>query len=129
MKKIFLLILSLFLFPICSALTSAEGVIIFGTIFSLATIVIFFLILSIITKNAAMKIFFVGLAFLTLVSSVGIGVSTLQEFFPDLSTITTMYGSFYILLTVLTGAGVIALIIWLIIVAFKSFYSYRGMND
>jgi len=128
-QKTALFLLVLFSIPFCSALTSGEGTIIFGTIFSLSVIVIFFLVLSIIINNSAMKVFFMGLSLLTIITSIGIGVSIIQEFFSDLTTIATAYGSFYILLIILTGIGMIALIIWLVIIAFKSFYSYRGLID
>lgn len=129
MKKIFMLfILSLILLPFVSALTSGEGAILFGSIFSLTIVVIFFLVLSIMTNNPPMKMFFLGLSLLTLLASVGMGVSIMQEFFTDIDSITETYGQFYILLVSLTGAGVIALIVWLVVVAFRSFYSYRGLS-
>jgi len=126
--RLFLLVfLSLLLLPITSALTSGEGTIILGSIFSLITVVIFFLILSIIINNTPMKVFFMSLSLLTILASVGMGVSVMQQYFSDLTKIVSAYGSFYILLLTLTAGGVIALIVWLIIVAFKSFYSYRGL--
>tara|TARA_R100001530_G_scaffold112862_2_gene79849 strand:+ start:9394 stop:9804 length:411 start_codon:yes stop_codon:yes gene_type:complete len=128
-QQILMLLSILFSLPFCSALTSGEGTIIFGAIFSMSMIVIFFLILSIVIKNNSMKIFFISMAFLTILASVGMGVSVMQEFFSDLTSIVSSYGSFYILLTILTAGGLFALIVWLVIVAFKSFYSYRGLTD
>ena len=115
--------------PLTSALTSGEGTIIFGSIFSMASIVIFFLILSIIIKSPPMKVFFMSMSLLTILASVGMGVSVMQEYFSDLTKIVSAYGSFYILLVTLTAAGLFALIVWLVIVAFKSFYVHRGLID
>lgn len=129
MKNIFLILFALMFLPLTSALTSGEGTIIFGAIFSMGTIVIFFLVLSIIIKNPPMKIFFMSMSLLTILASVGMGVSVMQEFFSDLTKIVSSYGSFYILLVTLTAGGLFALIIWLIVVAFKSFYAYRGLTD
>lgn len=127
--SLFAFLLILILTPLTSALTSGEGTIVFGSIFSLMIIVAFFLILSIIIKNDPMKIFFMSMAVLTILASVGMGVSVMQEAFSDLTNIVTAYGTFYILLLTLTAGGMLALIVWLIVVAVKSFYSYRGLID
>jgi len=128
-KKTLMLIATLLCLPLISALTSGEGAIIFGSIFSMSVIVIFFLVLSIIMKNAPMKVFFMSMSFLTILASVGMGVSVMQEFFSDLTSIASAYGSFYILLITLTAGGLFALILWLVITAFKSFYSYKEIID
>ena len=129
MKKLFSLLFSLFLIPFCSALTSGEGTILFGAVFSIIIVVIFFLVLSIISQNKPMKMFFMGLSFLSLFASIGMGVSILQEFFSDLTKIVQVYGQFYIMLIALIGAGIIGLILYLIVVAVKSFNSYRGYSE
>ena len=72
-----------------------------------------------------MKIFFMSMSVLTIVASVGMGVSVLQEHFSDLTKIISVYGNFYILLITLTAGGIMALIVWLVVVAFKSFYSTK----
>lgn len=128
MNKIFILVLSVLLLPFCSALTSGEGTILLGALFSMSVIVIFFLVLSVIAQGPPMKVFFMALSLLTVLASVGMGVSIMQEFFSDLTNIVSAYGSFYILLVALTAAGIMGLIVWLVVVAVKSFYSYRGIN-
>lgn len=128
-NKLISLLMIILVLPLVSALTSGEGTIIFSAIFSLGIIVIFFLILSIIINNVPMKIFFMSMSFLTILASVGMGVSVLQEFFSDLTGIVSAYGGFYILLVTLTAGGLFALIIYLIIVAVKSFYVHRGLMD
>lgn len=119
----------LILLPLTSALTSGEGAIIFGSIFSMSIIILFFLVLSIIINNGPMKVFFMSMSFLTILASVGMGVSVMQEFFSSLTNIVDAYGQFYILLITLTIAGLFALIIWLIIVSVKSFNINRGLVD
>lgn len=128
-NKLISLLIAILVLPLVSALTSGEGTIIFGAIFSLSVLVIFFLILSIIINNTPMKIFFISMSFLTILASVGMGVSVLQEFFSDLTGIVSAYGGFYILLITLTIGGFFALLIYLVIVAFKSFYVHRGLID
>lgn len=129
MNKKILFITALFLIPFTSALTSGEATIAFGAIFSLAVIVIFFLAVSIIITNPPMKVFFMSLSLLTILASVGMGVSIMQESFSDLTNIVDAYGSFYILLVTLMAAGFFALLLWLIITAVKSFYSYKDDID
>jgi len=128
-KLFFLSMLSLMLLPVASALTSGEGTVVMAAIFSMSVIVVFFLILSIIVKNNPMKVFFMSMSFLTILASVGMGVSVMQESFSSLTNIISSYGGFYILLVTLTVAGLFALIIWLVVIAFKSFNSYRGLID
>lgn len=128
-KSLSLMCLSIFLLPLASALTSGEGTILFGAIFSMTMVVVFFLVISIIIKNGPMKVFFMAMAFLTIMASVGVSSAVMQEFFSDLTSINDTYGSFYILLVTLSFAGLMALIIWLIIVSVKSFNSYRGIID
>ena len=135
MKKIFkfsILKLSCLLLalPLVSAnLTSGEATIIFGSIFSLIIVAIFFLVISIMSGNIPIKIFFLGLASLTILSMVGVGVSVMQDFFSDFTNLIIAYGGFYRLLLIGIGAGAIALILWLIVVAVKSFWKMRGMSD
>ncbi len=118
----FLLILT----PQVSALTSGEATLIFGAIFSMIATVIFFLVLSIMTSNVPVKIFFISLSMIVLVFSVGTGVSVITEFFSDFTSLISSFGAFYRLLTILLTAGSFALIIWLVVVALRSFWSYRG---
>lgn len=126
MKSILLVALLLMFIPFTSALTSGEGTVLFGAIFSMSVLVVFFLVCSIILEGP-MKIFFLSLSFLSIVGAVGMGVSILQEFFSDLTKLVDLYGQFYILLVTLTAAGFFALIVWLIIVVFKQFNAYRGI--
>ncbi len=128
-QAMLLLLIGIFCLPFASALTSGEGTIIFGSMFSVAMTVAFFLIISIIVTNGPMKMFFMSMSLLSVLASVGMGVSVLQEFFGDLTGIVSAYGSFYILLITLTAAGLFALIVWLIIVAVHSFRVTRGLVD
>ena len=128
-KKISFIIIGILLISSVSALSSGEGTILFGTIFSMTATLIFFLVLSIITKNTPMKVFFMGLAILTLITSIGVGVSIAQEFFSDFSQLIVSYGAFYQMLVYLLIAGGAGLILWLLVVAVKSFYAKKGVID
>ena len=130
MKKLMLfLFMGVLLLSNVSALSSGESTIIFGSIFSMIFVVIFFLVLSIMSPNVAVKIFFLSLATITLVLTVGIGVTIINEFFTDFSSLVVSYGAFYRALTILLTGGGMALILYLVVVAFKSFNSSRGLID
>jgi len=128
MKHLYNLLFIIMLLPFTSALTSGEGTILLGAIFSFLVIVIFFLTISIIVKGP-MKVFFIGLSFLTIVAAVGFGVSVMQQYFSDFTNLADSYGNFYILMLTLSAGGLFALILWLVIVAFKSFYTHRGLTE
>lgn len=128
-KLILSLFIGILLISNVSALSSGESTILFGSIFSLISVVIFFLFISIISPNAPIKIFFLSLASITLVLSVGVGVTIIREFFTTFSSLLVSYGAFYKALTILMMGGGIALILYLIIVALRSFNSYRGLID
>lgn len=133
MRKISLIVMSMFIgllsISSVSALTSGEGTILFASIFSMVAIVIFFLVLSIMSPNAPIKIFFLSLATITVVVTVGTGVTIINEFFSDFTSLVTIFGALYTALTILLMGGGMALILYLVVVALKSFNSYRGLID
>lgn len=122
-------ILSILSIATVSAMTSGEAMVLFGAIFTMIMAVIFFLVISIMSRNVPVKIFFLSLSVIVLVATIGFGAGIMQQFFSDFATLTASYGAFYRLLTILMVGGGAALILWLIVVAFRSFYSYRGVLD
>ena len=129
LMSILLIMFSLSATPLVSALTSGEGTILFGATFTILATAIFFLLLSIMAQNVPIKVFFLSLSVLVLVGSVGFAVGIMQQFFGDFTNLVTSYGAFYRLLTILLMGGSIALILWLVVVALRSFWSNRGMMD
>ncbi len=102
MKKLLMfLFMGVLLLSSVSALTTGEATIIFGSIFTMIFVVVFFLVLSIMSPNVAVKIFFLSLATIILVLTVGLGVTTINEFFADFSSLVISYGAFYRALTIL----------------------------
>ncbi len=128
-KKIVSLMMGILLISSVSALTSGESMIVFSVIFSMIVITIFFLIISIMSPNTPIKIFFLSLAALIMVVTVGLGVTIIQEFFGDFSSLLISYGAFYRVMTLLLIGGSLALIVWLVVVSLKSFNAYRGKID
>ena len=126
MKNVILPLLIIFSLSFTSALTSGESTILLGAMNSMAVLVIFFLVCSVILQGP-MKVFFLSLSFLSILASVGMGVSIIQEFFSEYTKLVDLYGGFYYLMLVLTAVGLFALIIWLVIVVFKQLNSYQGI--
>lgn len=130
LSKLFLLmIMGVFLISNVSALTTGESMIIFSIIFSMMMITIFFLIVSIMSPNTPIKVFFLSLSAIIMVVTVGLGITIIQEFFGDFSSLLVSYGAFYKVMTVLLIGGSLALIVWLVVVSLKSFNAYRGKID
>jgi len=121
--------MGLFLGANVSALTSGESMIIFSSIFSMIFIIAFFLVVSIMSPNTPFKVFFLSLAGILTVLTVGVGVTIIREFFGDFTSLLVSYGAFYKVMTTLLIGGSLALIVWLIVVSLKSFNSYRGKID
>ena len=128
-KLILSLLIGILLVSNVSALSSGESTILFGSIFSMVSIVVFFLVLSIMSPNVPIKIFFLSLSAITMVLTVGIGVTIISEFFTDFSTLLISYGAFYRALVILLMGGGMALILYLVVVSLRSFNSYRGLID
>ena len=64
-----------------------------------------------------------------MVLTVGVGVTIISEFFTDFSILLVSYGAFYRALVILLMGGGMALILYLVVVALRSFDSYRGLID
>ncbi len=128
-KLFSLMVMGILLMSNVSALTTGESMIIFSVIFSMMAIVVFFLIISIMSPNTPIKVFFLSLSAIIMVVTVGLGITIIQEFFGDFSSLLVSYGAFYKVMTTLLIGGSLALIVWLIVVSLKSFDAYRGKID
>ena len=106
-------------------ITSGKGLTILGTFLILMLATVFFLTFGILTKNIPFKIFFVSLSILLMVTTIGFSVATVQQVLGAFEVLVSTYGRFYILLTTLLIGGGIGLLIYLIVMALKSFDSTK----
>ena len=101
-----------------------------GSFMILGFVSIFFLIFGIFTKSPGFKIFFVGLAILFMVATVGFSVAVWQQLFGTLGNLISTYGMVFVLLTILIIGGGFGLFVYLVYMGIISFYkALRGQND
>ncbi len=108
---------------------SGEGSSLIGILATLIFSIIFFLVLGIFTKNIPFKIFFVGLSILLMIGTLGFGVTVMQQLFGAFTQIISSYGMFFRLLTILSGGAIVGLILYLVVVAVRTFNIKRGLIE
>lgn len=89
-------------------------------------IIIFFFILSLIFKHPGTKLFFMGMSCATLVFLIGLITSNAAIYLAEFPTLAAAYDKYYILTLILSGASMLAAIIWLIYYGLNLFNKSRG---
>lgn len=110
-------------------LGTGQGSTLIGILGILIFAIIFFLMLGIFAKNTPFKIFFVGFSILLMIGTLGFGVTIMQQLFGTFAQIVSGYGMFFRLLIILSGAGIVGLILYLVIVALRTFKIKRGLME
>jgi hypothetical protein len=110
-------------------LGTGQGSTLIGILGVLIFAIIFFLVLGIFTKNIPFKVFFVGFAILLMVGTLGFGVTIMQQLFGTFASLVSSYGMFFRILIILSGAGAIGLILYLLVVAVRTFKIKRGLME
>lgn len=110
-------------------ISSGEGSSLIGILATLIFAIIFFLVLGIFAKNIPFKIFFVGLSILLMIGTLGFGVTVMQQLFGAFTQIISSYGMFFRLLTILSGGAIVGLILYLVVVALRTFKIKRGLIE
>lgn len=104
------------------------GPLLFGSILVLIFVSVFLLILGKTIEYLPIKVFLLILAGLFAVISIGFVVGGMQEFLSIDSTLSTTFGSFYIMFIILLTASAIFLFIWLFLVGVKLYEIKRGLR-
>lgn len=110
-------------------LDEAEGIILFAIILILILVTIFFVVSTIVIKNEAFKIFLGSMSVLMLISTLGFGVTIMQQLFIALPNIVSGFSLFFRLFMILLGAAGIGLVIFLVVFALKMFNKSRGLIE
>lgn len=110
-------------------LNEGEGFTLFSIIIILIVTTIFLLIATIYIKNQAFKIFLGSLSLLMLISTIGFGVTVMQQLFGAFTNLVSGYSLFFRLFVILLTAGGIGLIVFLVVFALKAFNRSRGLID
>jgi hypothetical protein len=86
----------------------------------------FFFVLSNILQHPGSKIFTMGMSILTLIVLIGLIASNASVYLAEFPSIVSIYNNYYILITIMAGAGVAGLVVWLIWYALTTFSKSRG---
>ncbi len=105
-----------------------SGPLLFGGIISLIFMSIFLLILGKSIEYFPIKVFLFILSGLFAIVNIGFVVGGMQEFLSINSALSSSFGGFYILFTILLVGGSIFLLFWLMITAFKLYQVKRGLR-
>lgn len=106
-----------------------EGIILFGLILILILTTIFFLIAAMYIQNLPFKIFLGSLSVLMLISTIGFGVTIMQQLFGIFTNIVSGYSLFFRLFIILLGGAGIGLVLFLVVFALKMFNKSRGLIE
>ncbi len=110
-------------------INEGEGMTLFSIILILIITIIFFTLATIFVQNKAFKVFFGSLSILLLISTIGFGVTIMQQLFGTFTNLVSGYSLFYrLFIILLMGAGV-GLIVFLVVFALKAFNKSRGLVD
>lgn len=110
-------------------ISSGEGFTLIGIIVILLVSVAVFLIFTIFINNPPVKIFFASISALMMIGTIGFGVTIMQQLFGTFGNIVSGYSLFYRLLSILLIGGSIGLIVYLVVIALKTFRKSRGLID
>lgn len=110
-------------------LNQGEGITLFGIIIILILTTIFFMISTIYIENLPFKIFLGSLSVLMLISTIGFGVTIMQQLFGAFTNLVSGYSLFFRLFMILLTAAGIGLILFLVVFALKMFNKSRGIIE
>ena len=110
-------------------LKEGEGFVLFGIILILILTTVFFLISTIYIENPAFKIFLGSLSALLLISTIGFGVTIMQQLFGTFTNLVSGYTLFFRLFIILLGGAGISLVFFLVVFAMKMFSKSKGRVD
>ena len=110
-------------------INQGEGNTLFGIIIILVLVTIFFSISTMYIKNPAFKVFLGSMSILMLISTIGFGVTIMQQLFGTNPTLISGFSLFFRLFMILLGAAGIGLVIFLVVFALKMFNKSRGLIE
>ena len=130
-KNLSIFIVLLLSISLCSAssLGSGQALVLSGVIFSIIATGIFFFIVALISNSKVMKVFFISLAFLSIVFMVGMMIIIINQYYSSFVQLVDTYNSLFILLLVLAFAGLIGLLVTVSVIALYSLKQKRGFID
>ena len=110
-------------------INQGEGITLFGIIIILILTTIFFMISTMYIRNLPFKIFLGSMSVLMLISTIGYGITIMQQLFGTNTTLISGFSLFFRLFMILLGAAGIGLVIFLVVFALKAFNKSRGITE
>lgn len=115
--------------PTGYSLDTSKSIITFLAVLVLIIIALLFFALAGVFKHSGAKVFFLGLTLTTLAFSVGYILKMMQDTVGEFTSFTSIYSSFYTLLTILLAGAGVALVLYLVVFVLKSFNNTRFGYD
>ncbi len=115
--------------PTGNKLDNPQSIIVIGLIFVLILLTSSFLYFGNQIEYVPFKIFLISLGSLFLMFTVGVSVNTVTELMILGSVFSATFVNLYRLMLILISAGGIGLMLYIIYMSVKQFYSYRGLLD
>lgn len=106
-----------------------QSLIVFGLIIILLSLSAVFLLFGNKTEYLPFKIFLTSLGVLLLMLTTGVAVNTIKELMLVGSVFTATFVNLYRLMLILVSAGGIGLMLYIIYMSVRQFYSHRGLLD
>ncbi len=115
--------------PTGNDLDNPQSIIVVGLIFVLILLTGSFLYFGKEVEYVPFKIFLISMGSLLLMFTVGVSVNTITELMIIGSVFAATFVNLYRLMLILISAGGIGLMLYIVYMSVKQFYSYRGLMD
>ncbi len=110
-------------------LDTAQSILIIGLIFILIILTASFLIFGIKIENIPFKIFLTSMGALFLMFTVGFSLNVVESLMILTGVFSGTFVNLYRLMLILISAGGIGLMLYIVYMSVRQFYSYRGLLD
>ena len=110
-------------------LDTAQGILVLGLIFVLVILSFSFLIFGLKIENIPFKIFLTSMGALFLMLTIGVSLNVVESLMVLTGVFSGTFVNLYRLSLILISAGGIGLMLYIVYMSVKQFYSYRGLID
>ncbi|KKM74217.1 hypothetical protein LCGC14_1402590 [marine sediment metagenome] len=108
-------------------LDTAQGILVLGLILVLIILTFSFLLFGLKIENIPFKIFLTSIGALFLMLTIGISLNIVESLMILMGVFSSTFVALYRLSLILVSAGGIGLMLYIVYMSVKQFYSYRGL--
>ncbi len=109
-------------------LSTSQGIILTLGILFILFVGLIFLFISGKSETISIKVTSLGFGLLLVVFSIGYILNVMNQVAGEFTSVNSLFSRFYVMLTLLLIAGGLALAMFLLVFAFKSFHKLRGLT-